>query len=303
MRDVIILGSINMDVVGFCDSHPAVGATVLGRRVAFFPGGKGANQAVAAARCLGRSKLLGCVGKDAFGEQMLAYLRAHAVDVSSVEVLETASTGVALVTVDSSGQNTIVVVPGANDSAKVPDHLPTKQISSPIVLAQFETPALETLRLFERTRAIEGTTILNPSPFRQPDEALLEATSVVIVNEHEFGLMIGKPTPDTPADVIGAALAAKRRRTSFVITLGSQGVVLAEDGEAPLHIPGHRVTAVDTTGAGDCFAGWFAAALAEHCSFEEAARRSNAAAAVSVTREGAGASMPARNEVDAMLRA
>src|SRR5947209_7170462 len=163
---VLVFGSINMDVVTSCERHPRIGETVLGNSVAFHPGGKGANQATAAARCAGRSYLYGSVGADDFGKQMLAYLQGNDVDIGGIAIESGASTGVAMITVDAEGDNTIVVTPGANALAKAPANLSEVAGASTIALAQLESPIEEIAALFATVKTYGGTTILNPSPYQ-----------------------------------------------------------------------------------------------------------------------------------------
>jgi ribokinase len=302
MRDVIVLGSINMDIVASCKAHPRPGETVLGDRVQFFPGGKGANQAIAAARYLGRSLMIGSVGGDSFGDQMLDHLRSSDVDVQFVSVETDSSTGVALVTVDSNGENSIVVVPGANKFAKAPDRIPSfSRQNPPIALAQFEIPIDQIAPLFRMIVAAGGLTILNPSPFQLPSSELLSCTSALILNETEFSQLVGIAIAPEPEDVI-AALASNPLAVLYcIVTLGSKGCVVAEKGQKPFHVPNFPVVAIDTTGAGDCFAGTFSACLAEGQSIRNSALRATAAAALSVTREGAGSSMPSRDQLESFL--
>jgi ribokinase len=302
MTRILVFGSINMDIVTACERHPRMGETVLGTSVAFHPGGKGANQAIAAARCAGKSVLMGSVGADDFGKRMLGYLQENDVDVSAVAVESGSSTGIAIIAVDRQGNNTIVVTPGANALARGPAHLPGAVDGPVIALAQLETPIAEIARLFAAVRRSGGTTILNPSPYQPLPQELLQNTSLMISNEHEFAEITGKPASDKPQDIAAHLRSADLPLPCCIITLGAQGCILAERGHTPLHIHGHKVEALDATGAGDCFAGWFAAELAAGRTVKDAARRANAAAALSVTRAGAGPSMPTKSEVESFLR-
>jgi ribokinase len=302
MTSVVVFGSINMDVLTTCERHPRVGETVLGTSVAFHPGGKGANQAIAAARCAGRSFLFGSVGADDLGRHMLAYLQENGVDTCGVVVETGGSTGVAVVTVNARGDNTIVVTPGANALAKAPPNLPDRVSGPLIALAQLESSVEEILLLFARVKTKGGTTILNPSPYHPLPQELLQNTSIIILNEHEFAELTGKPAIDQPQNIIAYLNPADPSLPCCIITLGPAGFLLAERGRAPIHVEGHKVEVLDTTGAGDCFAGWFAAEFAEGRTLQDAARRANAAAAISVTRAGAGSSMPTKAEVETLLR-
>jgi ribokinase len=302
MVTVVVFGSINMDVVTACERHPRIGETVLGTSVAFHPGGKGANQAIAAARRLGKSSLIGSVAADEFGKHMLAYLHENDVDTIGITVETGSSTGVAIVTVDRLGKNTIVVTPGANALAKAPADLPEGASGPLAALAQLESPIAEVARLFALVKAAGGTTILNPSPYQSLPQELLQNTSIMILNEHEFAQFTGRPTSDQPQDIMAHLACAALPLACCVITLGGAGFVLTERGHAPIHVNGYKVEALDTTGAGDCFAGWFAAEVADGRTPKEAARRANAAATISVTRAGAGPSMPTKAEVESFLR-
>jgi ribokinase len=302
VTSVLVFGSINMDVVTSCERHPRIGETVLGNSVAFYPGGKGANQAIAAARCVGGSYLIGSVGADDFGKQMLTYLQANGVDTSGVAIESGTPTGVAVITVDAQGENSIVATPGANALAKAPAHSPASGSGALVALAQLESPIDEITRLFAAAKGAGGTTILNPSPYQSLPQELLQNTSIMILNEHEFARFIGRPATDQPQDIIATLQSADFALPCCIITTGRAGCILAESGSTPIHVPGHKVEPLDTTGAGDCFAGWFAAELADGRALEEAARRANAAAAISVTRAGAGSSMPTKSEVESFLR-
>jgi ribokinase len=301
MNGVLVFGSINMDVVTTCQRHPRVGETVLGKSVAFYPGGKGANQAIAAARCAGKSLLIGSVGPDDFGKQMLAHLQANGVETSRVRIARDISTGVAVITVAAHGDNTIVVAAGANARAQAPAHLP-EMTNHTVALAQLETPIAEVARFFTMAKNAGGTTILNPSPYQPLPKELLYNTSIIVLNAQEFASLTGRPALGQPQELTAFLDVANLAVPSCIVTVAREGFILAERGRAAIHVDGHKVEAVDTTGAGDCFAGWFAAEVAAGQPLEAAGRRANAAAAISVTRAGAGSSMPTLVDVDTFLR-
>ena len=301
MSEVVVFGSINMDVVTACERHPRIGETVLGKSVAFHPGGKGANQAIAAARCGGKSLLVGSVGADDFGRQMLAHLEANGVETSGVTIARDISTGIAVITVAGQGDNTIVVTPGANARAEAPARLP-HIANRTVVLAQLETPITEIARFFTMVRSAGGTTILNPSPHQSLPKRLVCDTSILVLNAHEFAELTARAELEAPQELMAFLELADLPVPCCIITLGPAGFILAERGRPAIHIDGHKVEALDTTGAGDCFAGWLAAELAAGHGLEEAARRANAAAAISVTRAGAGSSIPTLLEVESFLR-
>lgn len=301
MKDVVVFGSINMDVVTFCRRHPLVGETIFGEKVAFFPGGKGANQAVASARCAGKSLLIGSVGPDGFGKQMLTHLKENGVELSGISTEAASATGVAIIVVDEKGQNSIIVTPGANGETKSPAALSDLTPNSVIALAQLESPVAEITKFFGLVQAGGGTTILNPSPYQPLPQELLARTSIMIVNEHEFSQLTGKPLAVSPQEVVASVRDGKLPVACCIITLGGDGFVIAQRDQTPIHVAGQKVTPVDTTGAGDCFAGWFAAELAGGAELEQASRRANKAAALSVMQAGAGTSAPTKADVDALV--
>jgi ribokinase len=301
MGGVVVVGSINMDIVVFCQRSPEGGETVMGDRVGFFPGGKGANQAIAAARTGAQTRLLGSVGSDLFGSRLLEHLRANGVDVSDVRTLADAATGTALITVEAAGENRIVVVPGANLQVDVGDVAPSPA-GALIALAQFETNLESVVACFTRVRALGGITFLNPSPYRAVPEAVAQVTSGMIVNEHELGALTASEVRPDPASVVDLLRRYSSGCRTLVVTLGAQGCVVASEGGEPVHVPGFQVEVKDTTGAGDCFAGAFASRLALGLEPRTAAHFANAAAAISVTREGAGGAAPTEDEVRSFLQ-
>ena len=301
MSEVVIFGSINMDIVTFCPRHPRVGETLMGDRVSFLPGGKGANQVLAAARCSGSSQLVGCVGDDSFGADMLQHLASCGVKTASVRQIKGVSTGLANVVVDHEGKNSVIVVPAANAETKAMQSADLLVDTPPVIgLAQLEVPLPEVAAFFVAVRAQGGTTILNPSPSQPLPPDLLQNTSILIVNEHEFADVTGLTLPTGDLEKTLELLAHSVLPTPCcIVTLGEYGAVVLERGKSPLVIAGRKVQAVDTTGAGDCFAGWFAAELGQGQDKVVAARRANIAASISVTRVGAGSSMPTKADVDA----
>jgi ribokinase len=197
--------------------------------------------------------------------------------------------------VDAHGDNTIIVTPGANALAKAPRHLPDAIGGAVIALAQLESPIEEITAFFLAVKATGGTTILNPSPYQQPPQELLQNTSIAILNQHEFAEFSGRQAAGGPQELVAYLNSADLPLPCCIVTLGAAGLILAEQGRAAVWIDGHPVQALDTTGAGDCFAGWLAAELAAGRALTDAARRANAAAAISVTRAGAG---PLSTEAD-----
>jgi ribokinase len=295
--EVVVFGSINIDVVTQCVRHPKAGETIIATGVNHYHGGKGANQAVAAARLGARVKLVGTVGRDLSGRNALEFLSASGVDISEVNEVD-CDTGMAVVNVVPGGENTIVVVPGANTLANVRNFL-DKIVQPVIAVAQFETPMKETKDLFERVVALGGTTILNPSPIAEIDPQLADLCSYIVLNHTEFQALYGAGSLE-PRSLMSRLQALPPRHGNLIVTLGDVGFVMRWRGEA-YEGTGCRVAAVDTTGAGDCFVGALAAELARGQDPFEAALFANAAAAASVTKSGAGPSMPLRSDVDELL--
>jgi ribokinase len=302
MGRVFVAGSINMDVVATADRHPRIGETVAGRAVLYFPGGKGANQAVAAAKLGTPTTLIGRLGKDAFGDELKTFLTAQGVDLGFVRETAEAHTGTALITV-ADADNTIVVIPGANALVDAADVAAPVLERGDIAVSQFEIPLPTIAAFFKRAQAAGATTILNPAPALEFDAELLDLVDILVLNETELGFLTGTGLRDTDdrSRFIEAARTLRTRKDNIIcVTLGKRGVLALVDGE-PLTIPGRSVTAVDTTGAGDCFVGALAAQLANGKAIGDALDYANAAASICVQRMGAAPSMPTAEEVSAVI--
>lgn len=305
---VVVVGSLNMDFAVSVEHLPAPGETVLGRNFQMIPGGKGGNQAVAAARLGGNSvvvRMVGRVGYDVFADHLKASLSAAGVDVSAVHAAKSAATGVALIAVDRTGQNSIVVASGANHELAPADVEAMRPVfrGARLALFQLETP-LDTVTAALTLAREEGlTTILDPAPAEPLPDPLLRAVDILTPNESEALGLLGRPAARvSPAEAAEMAGALRRRGPKTVIVkLGEQGCY-ADSGTLQAHIPGFAVEARDTTAAGDTFNAALAVALAEGAPLEHALRFANAAAAVSVTRPGAQTSAPLRREVDDFLQ-
>jgi len=298
MGRVFVAGSINMDVVATADRHPRIGETVTGDAVLYFPGGKGANQAVAAAKLGAPTTLIGRLGRDAFGDELKAFLAAQGVDLTFLQQTSEAHTGTALITI-ANADNTIVVVPGANALVSAADVAAPAFAKGDIAVSQFEIPLHTISGFFERARAVGATTILNPAPAIEAERELLDLVDILILNETELGLLAKTELFDTddPARFIEAARSLQTSQDKTVcVTLGWRGALALIDGR-PLIIPGRAVKAIDTTGAGDCFVGAVAAQLAAGKSIADALHYANAAASICVQRMGAAPSMPTAAEV------
>jgi ribokinase len=309
MGRVFVAGSINMDVVATADRHPRIGETVLGQAVLYFPGGKGANQAVAAAKQGAPTTLIGRLGADAFGQDFKAFLAAQGVDLSFVRETAKAHTGTALITT-ANADNTIVVIPGANGLVDAADVTAPTLAKGDVAVSQFEIPLPAIAAFFKRARAAGATTILNPAPAREFGPELFDLVDILILNESELGSLAKTELRDTD-DHISFIDAARSLQFGgdkigndkiICVTLGKRGA-LALIGGKPLIISGRPVSAVDTTGAGDCFVGAVAAQLAGGKSIQAALEYANAAASICVQRMGAAPSMPTAAEVEAALSA
>ncbi len=301
MGRVFVAGSINMDVVATAERHPRIGETVAGNAVLYFPGGKGANQAVAAARLGAPTRLIGRLGKDAFGDELKAFLAAQGVDLSFVQQTSEAHTGTAVITI-ANADNTIVVIPGANALVSAADVAAPVLAKGDVAVSQFEIPLPSISAFFNRARAAGATTILNPAPAIEAERDLLDLADILVLNESELSLLAKTELRDTDAAAvfIEAARSLQTKGKTICVTLGKRGVLALVDGK-PLIIPGHAVKAVDTTGAGDCFVGAVAAQLAAGTSIREALHYANSAASICVQRMGAAPSMPTAAEVEAVL--
>lgn len=297
---VVVLGSSNTDLVVRVERIPSEGETVLGSDLFRAAGGKGANQAVAAARLGAEVRFVGAVGGDEFGRQALAGLRAEGIDTDLVRVLGGVPSGVALITVDAAGRNAIAVAPGANSSVSAQDARSAVAAlpEGSVLLAQLEVPIEVVREGLHAARAGRHRTVLNPAPVPPgglPPE-LLALVDVLTPNEHEAAALVGR---DAAPEELARELL-ERGTGAVVITLGEQGALVATREEQE-RLPVHRVDAIDTTAAGDAFSGGLVAALAEGRTLPDAARFASAVAALSVTKRGAQPSMPSRAEVERLL--
>ncbi|MGW4437481.1 ribokinase [Streptomyces sp. NPDC004596] len=297
MTHIAVLGSTNMDLVTYVPKAPQRGETVTGREFRTIPGGKGANQAIAAARAGATVSMIGAVGNDAFGVRLRETLEHSGADTDFLRTVEGPS-GTAHIVVDDEGGNSIVVIPGANGTV---DHLAAGDegviASADALLLQLEIPLAAVVAGAEAARRHGVRTVLTPSPAQPLPPDLLEATDLLVANEYEAVTLTGRTDPRD------AAAALLQLVQEVVVTLGATGCLYLARGTEPLVVPAPRVEAVDTTGAGDTFVGALAVALTEEKPVREALSWAAAAAALSVQREGASASMPYRPEIDAQCTA
>ncbi|MBP1464597.1 ribokinase [Candidatus Chloroploca sp. M-50] len=297
-RHILVVGSLNMDLVVQAPRHPQPGETILGGPFATIPGGKGANQSVAAARLGAQVVMIGRTGDDHFGEELRQRLAADHIEINHIAVTPEAATGIALIAVDATGQNSIIVALGANALLQPEDIQAAEALfrTAAVLLVQLETPVAtvtEALRLARRYRV---PTLLNPAPAQPLGREILGMVDYLLPNEHEVRLLSGGK--ESPAE------AARQLRAqgvgSVIVTLGAAGALVV-DQEGATTIAPFRVEAVDTTAAGDAFAGAFAVALYEGMSPREAAIWGAAAGAITVTRAGAQPALPRRAEVEALV--
>jgi ribokinase len=299
---IVVVGSTMIDLIAYAERLPGDGETLVGTGFAMGFGGKGANQAVAAARLGARVAMVTTVGDDAYGAETIANLAAQGVDTTYVRRVP-GSSGVAPIWVDGRGMNRIIVVPGAN--LQVPPDLGVEAVaalSPAVVVGQFEIPQAVTAAAFAAARAAGAVTVLNPAPAADPEPGLLAATDWLVPNEHEFALIGGAALDgDVAREDARIAALAEQLGVSLVVTLGERGAAVLPRGGTMTRVDAVRVAAVDTTGAGDAFVGAFAVGLAEGWDAVDAARLGAAFAADSVTRPGTQRSFADRSDAAAML--
>lgn len=299
---VIVVGSVTVDVTTFSTRLPLRGETILGDDVTLVLGGKGANQAVAAARAGARSALVGCVGSDAFQSLVLEGLRSEGIELDHVRVMPGA-TGVAQIRVDASGENDIVIVPKANallDLDHVSEAIHALAPTSSVMLTQLEIPLSIAMHAIRGARAAGLIVILDPAPAATLPDEIWASIDIVTPNETEASAITGVTVTDAESAAMAARWFLDRGTRTAVITLAAAGAVLvAADGSTIFEAV--RVEAIDTTAAGDAFAGYLGAALAAGDSLETSIVRAMTAGAIAVTRRGASPSLPFAAEVDALV--
>jgi ribokinase len=302
-RRIVIVGSSGTDMIIKLDRIPRPGETLLGGEFHITGGGKGANQAVSAARAGGEVAFVARLGQDEFGDQAIAAFVKDRINVDHIYRDRKVATGVALIFVDKHGENSIGVAPGANGRLSSGDIKNARKIfdGAGVMVVQLEIP-LQTVQAAALLAAKSGArVILNPAPARALPDALLRHVSILTPNETEAELLTGiKVNSDSAAAKAASVLRARGVQT-VILTLGARGALVATSDSAQI-VSGFKVKAVDTTGAGDVFNGALAVALAEEQSLIDAVRFANAAAAISVTRLGAQPSAPSRREIEKLLK-
>jgi len=301
---LVVIGSANMDMVVRCEHIPVAGETVLGGHFVTVPGGKGANQAVAAARLGGSVHFVGRVGSDSFGDRLTAAMAADGINTNRLRRDADAPTGIALIGVDDRGQNAIIVAPGANHRLTTAD-IDASRVdiaAASYMVIQLEIPPATVTHAIGLATEVGTKVLLNPAPVRRTSPlpfALLRQVDVLTPNEHEAANLLGHSAHDgldmaeVGRQLVGIGIGI------VVVTLGGEGCLLAT-AEGVRHLPALAVTPVDTTAAGDCFTGALAVALAEGQEVEAAIGFATRAAAISVTRVGAQPSLPNRAEVESV---
>lgn len=302
---IFVAGSVNQDLVSYVPQVPRAGETVTGQGFRMFPGGKGANQAVAVARVGREVKMLARVGEDVFGTSLVKNLQVNGVDTQMVAAVPGAATGTAVIMVEENGENRIVLDPGANAHLAPADvdRLRSDLTPSSLLLLQLEIPMAAVEAAAKAGREAGATVILDPAPLQSLSTDLLKCVDILTPNQTELMAAAGLSGADDPEACVGAArLLLARGAKRVVVKMGGQGCLMVEAGEVALVEP-YRVTVVDTTGAGDAFNGGLAAALAAGRPFLEACRFANAVGALTVTKQGAQSAMPTLPEVEALMAA
>lgn len=306
-KPIVVVGSINQDLVGTADHVPLPGETIIGRDFTLFHGGKGANQAVGVAQLAWPVHMIAKVGDDAFGPPLKRALKSAGVDVRGVKAVK-GSSGVALINIGADGQNSILVIPGANWKMQPADIIKNASLlrRAGMFLAQLEIPlaTIETLAVFASRNQIPF--MLDPAPARELPSGLLRGVTWITPNESETRILCGLPAsePITPETAAGCAeMLLERGPQNVIIKMGAQGCLVATREGERLNVPSFRVQAVDSTAAGDAFNAGLAVSLLAGKSLLEAARYASAVAAISVTRRGAQPSMPKAAEVARFLKA
>lgn len=295
---ITVFGSTNLDQIGTVSRLPQPGETVAGGTFSMAAGGKGANQALAARRAGAQVRHVSGVGRDTFADLALALLKADGVDLSAMKVVDGA-TGIAMIFVDSHGENVIAILPGANGAMTAEDaDAALRGVGGGVMLVQQEIPQAATERALELGRSQGMTTILNTAPFLDSTAALADKADILIANETEFGLLTGRDIDELDAAM--AAWAAQHRQT-IIVTLGGDGArAVTAEGRA-ISVPALPVKPVDTVGAGDTFCGYLAAGLDSGLDLEAAMKRAAIAASLACLKPGAQPAIPTAAEVAAVV--
>jgi ribokinase len=301
-NDIVVVGSLNMDMVIKVEKRPRTGETILGKDFFMSPGGKGANQAYAASLLGGSVSMIGCIGSDIFGDSLKNHLDKGGVDTSYIKRVEKKSSGMAFITLEKDGNNSIIVAPGANAEV-TPEMIQEREevlANAKLLIVQLEIPFLSVYEAVKIAKKYNVPVLLDPAPAQQLPSELLQHIDYITPNETEIFQLTGIEVTDTKtAQVASIKLIEKGVKTVFV-KMGEKGVTVVNSNRSS-YIEGHKVQAVDTTGAGDSFAGAVGVALVQGMDVWTAAYYGNAVAAITVTRKGAQNAMPTKDEVQKFL--
>jgi ribokinase len=300
MSNILVVGSLNADLVVQAPRFPQPGETISGNDLQIIPGGKGANQAVAAARQGAAVSMVGRVGKDSFGPELINNLKRNNVDTSHVQFDPDSSTGTAIIVVDAKGQNSIVLSPGGNGRVSDTDLESLSFSESNLLLLQLEIPIEAVLSAARHARASGIKVLLNPAPaYALPDE-LISLPDFLLPNEGELSLLTNQPVNDIVSAEKAARILLERGAQNVIVTLGDKGALIVSRTQVT-HIDTYQVNVVDTTAAGDAFIGGFASALLQNKSLEEAVGYGCACGALATTKFGAQPSLPMKEDVENFL--
>ena len=300
MPDILVVGSLNADLVVRAPRFPQPGETISGEDLHIIPGGKGGNQAVAAARQGASVSMLGGVGSDSFGPELINNLKQNHVDTSHVQVDSHAATGTAIIVVDSTGQNSIVLSPGANGKVSPADVNAVSFSGYKLLLLQHEIPIETVYSAAQRAKESGVRVLLNPAPARTWPDELLSLPDFILPNETELSLLTNQPVHDIASAENAARILLERGAQNVIVTLGANGALIVSSQQVT-HVNTYKVEVVDTTAAGDAFIGGFASALLQNRSLEEAVRYGCACGALATTKFGAQPSLPTKTEVEEFL--
>jgi len=300
-KNILVVGSLNMDMVINLKKIPVPGETVLNESYYYSLGGKGANQACTIGKLEGQVKMLGCIGEDEFGKKLISNLEKFKVDTKDIKITQNINTGMAVVAVDREGNNSIIVSAGANLGCDV-EYIRTKKDfidHSDIILAQLEIPYEAVFEVFKEAHKLGKTLVLNPAPYSDKiSDELLKMVDIIIPNETELMSLVGSDDKDFSLDSITkkAKEVLLRGVKNVIVTLGSRGAVLVNRDKVE-HFTVDEVKVVDTTAAGDCFSGALVVAIAEGKTIEQSIKFANKASTLAVTKKGAQSSLPSREEI------